>query len=213
MKRSISIPVNVTPCISRVWRGVLLALTVFWFAGTCPAAVRLDSTGPPAYARIGTGEIYTDGTWVAIAFYRDPGDIPKDFNLLDFFDPAALETDSYVAGFEVWKHGPWAGDVAPIQAKLTNTGRPMPFWFVSLADLESAMGDNLLTIGELSGLNSLLVGEAEFFTETLHPYGAAQQTMICIVASGRLEDGRAFSYQVLGNQNPPAIRAIKIEFK
>ena len=55
-----------------------------------------------------------------------------------------------------------------------------------------------------------------FYTEMLHADGAAQRTLITIVASGSLEDGTSFVYQVVGNQagqEYPSIRHIKIMFK
>jgi hypothetical protein len=32
--------------------------------------------------------------WAAIAFYRPPACVPDDFNLLDFFDPNAMDCPS-----------------------------------------------------------------------------------------------------------------------
>ncbi len=73
-----------------------------------------------------------------------------------------------------------------------------------------------MTIGELASLPSLVKGTATFYTETLHSYGVAQQTLITIVASGSLETGPSFAYQVVGNQagqEYPSIRHITIRFK
>jgi hypothetical protein len=74
-----------------------------------------------------------------------------------------------------------------------------------------------LTIDELASLRSVLRGEATFYTETLHPGagpdgpGGAKQTKTTIAASGLLEDGRTFSYQVTETKN--SLRHVKIEFK
>jgi hypothetical protein len=189
---------------------LLTALALYGSGGTAPASVRLESDGGPFYARIERGLVHTDGKWAAIAFYRPPACAPADFNLLDLFDPAAFGCDSFVAGFEIWKHGPWAGEEAPIQSHLNNTG-PMPIWFVSWSELQAAMADDVLTVGELAGLPSLLVGTAMSFSETLHPFRAAKQTMVSIVASGVLADGRKFTYQATETHN--TIRHVRIVFE
>jgi hypothetical protein len=191
---------------------LLTAQAILWSAETAQANVRLESTGGPFYARIGQGEIYHDGEWAAIAFYRDPDCVPVDFNLLDFVNLAALDCDAYVAGFEIWKNGPWAGDSAPIQSRLNNTGA-MPIWFVSWTDLQAAIADGVLTIGELAALPSRVIGTATLYCETLHPSGMAQQTMITIVASGFLADGRKFTYQATGTKEENRLNHVKIEFK
>jgi hypothetical protein len=199
--------------VNPVWLRLLLVLAVLASPALTQAAVRLEVTGPPFYARFGAGEVYTDGLWVAIPFYRNPGCIPADFNLLDFFDPAAFDCESCVAGFEIWKNGPWAGDVTPIQSRLDNIA-PMPFWFVTLAELEAAMGDGVLTIGELAGFESRLIGWAASFTETLHPYPGSQQSMGSYVASGLLEDGRQFSFKVTATEGArPWFSHLEIKFK
>ena len=52
-----------------------------------------------------------------------------------------------------------------------------------------------VTLTELRGMPSLRKGYATFFEETLHPAGAARQTMLHISSYGWLEDGAAFQYQ------------------
>ena len=192
------------------WLSLLTALTISWLGGTAQANVRLEATGGPFYARLESYLIHNDGEWAAIAFYRSPDCVPGDFNLLEFFDPAALDCPSFVGGFEIWKNGPWAGDQSPIQSELKLTG-PMPIWFVSWTELQTAIADDVLTIEELVAVPSLLVGAATSFTETLHPSEGAQQTKTTIVASGFLEDGRKFTYQATETKN--TLRHVKIEFK
>ena len=87
----------------------------------------------------------------------------------------------------------------------------MPIWFVSWAELEEAIDDDVLTITELEGLSSLLRGQATSYSETLHPTGVAPQTVISIVASGFLEDGREFAYQATAAGG--TYRHVKITFK
>ena len=199
----------------------LLAVGVLAGALLAQAAERVVNTSAelPFYARIGLGETYQDGTWAAIAFYRPPECVRTDFNLLDFFDiPGAFacnSTEPYVVGFAVLKNG------VPIQSRLQLNpnlqGLPqddqMPIWFVLWAELEPAIADGNLTIGDLEALPSLLIGTATTYTETLHPFGFAQQTMISIVTSGFLEDGRKFSFQATGTGTNPELKNIKIQFK
>jgi hypothetical protein len=49
--------------------------------------VRVDNEGEtPFYARFGTNGTFSDGDRTVIIFYRPPGCIPADFNMIDFFD-------------------------------------------------------------------------------------------------------------------------------
>lgn len=150
----------------------------------------------PFYARFERGLIHTDGEWAAIAFYRPPDCVRADFNLLDLFDvPAAFGCNAeepYLVGFGIFQGGPFD---PPIQSRLlSDPEQIMPIWFVSWSDLSAAIADDDLTITELEDLPSLVKGGATFYTETLHPFGAATQTMLSIVSKGYLEDERAFKY-------------------
>ena len=152
----------------------------------------------PFYARLGSlstpEEIYQDDGWVAIAFYRPPSCVPDGFNLLAFFDFNAFACGPPTTdGFEIRRNGQPL-TVAPLQAKYEGRGA-VPVWFVSTADLAAARADGVLTIVELEAMDSLLVGSATFFTQTLHPHGAANQPMNLWVARGELEDGRSFFVQ------------------
>ncbi len=175
-----------------------------WVAAPSSAAVRTaipaEDPGPPFYARVERpysggvdgGVIHTD-EWAAIVFYRDPTCVPSDFNLLDFFDiPGAFDCRLTVAGFEIWKHGPPPLDAAPMHVELREAGT-VPVWFVSWAELQAAMADDVLTVDELLALPSLLQGSAASFHETLHPTdGARRGNKLQITASGTLSDGRTF---------------------
>lgn len=163
-----------------------------------------EPSGVPAYARIerapdGLPLVHHDKEWAAIYFFRDPVCLLNDtrtppFNLLDFFDaPAVFNCPMTVEGFEIWKNGPWAGDVSPIQTMSHGAGK-VPVWFVRWEVLRGALGDNSLTMSELNMLNPLK-GTASFFKETLHPLDGAQHTMTQVVARGLLEDGRTFDLQ------------------
>ena len=206
--------IQLVRCVSPAWLRLLVTLAVLGSSGVAQAAERVAQTSAdlPFYARIGRGEIYHDGEWAAIAFYRPPECIRADFNLLEFFDiPAAFACNApkpYLIGFGIFK-----GEV-PFQLKLQLAPhQTMPVWFVRWSELQAAIADGTLTIGDLEALPSLLRGEATFYTETLHPYEMAQQTMISIVTSGFLADGRKFTYQATGTTEENRLNHVKIEFK
>ncbi len=175
--------------------------------------------GVPAYARIerlGTGEalVHTDGTWAAITFYREPEGVPPDFDLLGFSDaPRAFDDPLTTEGFEIWRIAPWeeGADQSPLQVVSYGLGA-VPIWFVRLEELQGAIADDCLTIGELEALPSLKVGSAVYFKETLHPTPGrdVQQTKTQIVARGTLEGGGSFFYQAEETHNH--IKHVKIEF-
>jgi len=156
--------------------------------------------GIPSYARIGASEgrvwVPNDGEWAAIGFYRQTSCVPEEFNLLDFLDaPRAFGCELTVEGFEIWRNGPEAGDLGPIQAVSFGLGA-VPIWFVKSDELQEAVADGVLTVAELGACASLRRGWASFFKETLHPFPVAQQTKLQIVARGTLEGGGAFFLQV-----------------
>ncbi len=172
--------------------------------------------GIPAYApliqRLANGDVVVpnDGEWAAITFYRDPACVPPDFDLLNLFDPRALGCTLTVEGFEIWRNGPGTGDLGPIQSISHGLGA-VPIWFVKLSDLEAAISDGSLTVGELEGLSTLRKGSAIFFKATQHPLDVANVTHIEISARGVLRDGGQFQYQLTGGQ-PALIGHVKIVF-
>lgn len=169
------------------------------------AAVRLtfpgaEAPGVPAYARVEQGAIHTD-EWAAIPFYRLPSCVPPDFNLMSFFDlPRAFGCEMTVEGFEVWDHGPGL-DAAPTLA-VSRQREGVPVWFVSWPELGAAMGDGVLTLDELAGMESLVVGTADAYHEVLRPGES-----IAIHAAGTLSDGRQFrlSYHCACSQGQAAV--------
>lgn len=208
--------IQLTRCVNPAWLTLLVAAAALGSSGSTQAAERrqaIKSTDLPYYARIERAVIPTDGEWAAIAFYRPPECVRPDFNLLDFFDiPAAFGCEDpdhpYLVGFAIYM-SPGPG-IPPVQQKLQLApDQTLPVWFVEWSELETAIADDTLTIGELADLPSLLKGEAVFFTETLHP--AAKICHCSLVASGYLEDGRRFQYQLtrVGEELPH----VRIEFK
>ncbi len=167
---------------------VTTALTLGLLGQSAQAAQNLtfpgESPGVPAYARVAPDDIATD-EWAAVVFYRQPSCVPADFNLLRFIaGPRAFACPLTVAGHEVWENGP-GQDAAPKQS--VTRGRDVPIWFASTSELQAAASDGVLTIGELSSLESLVVGTADTYQEVLRP-----GQLIVINARGTLADGRDF---------------------
>jgi hypothetical protein len=181
---------------------------------TWPSA---EDPGPPFYARIvpAPPHVFDDGEWAAIAFYRDPACVPDDFNLLQFFDvPAAFGCELVVTGSSLWQGEPFNG--AP---KIVHSSGAAIVWFVPAAVIAQAMQDGELTIGELAGLEGLLVGQAQQFNEVLHPHplppelggGGHPNHKLVQNAQGELEDGRRFSLHI--TEVNDELRAIQIRFR
>ena len=193
-----------------------LCLAAGFAAAAMPAraAVRLlvpeEDAGVPAYARIERGYVHHTDEWAAIAFYRSPGCVRATFNLLNFFDvPAVFGCALTVHGFEVWENGGPPEDAGPIQAKLRGNGA-VPVWFVPWPALEAALADGRLRMPELLELQPLM-GTATYFEETLHPYGAANQSQLELVSHGTLPDGRSFRYSA--TEAAGELRVVRIEIR
>jgi hypothetical protein len=131
------------------------------------------------------------------------------FNLLNFFDfaniPAVFSCPLTVSGFELWDNPAGA---APRQSKLRGNGA-VPVWFISVDDYQAALPG--LRMDELLAIPSLMQGVATDFEETLHPLEAAQRSMIQIVASGDLPDGRTFHFVAV--EASAELRHVSIEFR
>ena len=165
-----------------------------------------ESPGGPMYARIVDHPpfAFSDGVWSAIWFYRQPGCVRPDFNLLLFFDvPFAFACPMTVHGFEFWHEEPGFG--AP-HTVITHGSGAVPVWFVPEEVFLEAIQDGELTIGELASLPGLIVGHASQFEELLQPDpgppelggGGHRVVKIVVSALGTLEDGREFQVQVAG---------------
>ena len=68
-------------------------------------------------------------------------------------------------------------------------------WFVAWSELQVAMTDDKLTIGELRSMRSLQIGHAIHFEETLLLSPDAKTLAIRGVATGDLLDGRSFEFE------------------
>jgi hypothetical protein len=186
---------------------VLFVLGAFLLStGTASAQVRIvfpaEHPGGPFYARIEPNSIapHTD-EWAAIVFYRSPACVPPDFNLLDFFHvPQAFACQLTVDGFFIWRNDPPPIDAPPMMIVSRGTGS-VPIWFVSWPQLQAAVADDNLTLTELLAMDSLIVGSAHQFHETLHPTDGAVNPRIVITAKGTLSDGRTFHLQHTAGNN------------
>jgi hypothetical protein len=177
-------------------RTVLLAMAVLAMVLTsvAQAGEREDAAEWPIYAR----PLGSSGEWSAIPFYRPPGCVPYDFNLLAMFDvPRVFEcVPNTTEGFAVWKNGPGI-DAAPMHGEFHGLGA-VPVWFVRTDEFVGAIYDDyVLTVPELESLPSLRKGTATHYHETLNPiYGHLRPTNR-IQAHGTLDDGRRFWLQMV----------------
>ncbi len=165
-------------------------------ANNPPDYVILDvqvSGGAPAYAGLARDFIPTDGTYVPIVWDRAPAFVPGDFNLLDWFDFGAWDVPFLHKGYE-WFHIPWYEQPMPFQVIYQNDG-PTPIYFVELAELEAAIVDDVLTIGELEALPSLRVGYTRHMWSGAkngnHPQ-VHRHTRGWLTAMGEMEGGGGF---------------------
>ena len=207
--------------IRRLFKLLAILLLLLLAVPTVLATVRIDDEGQvPFYARIARNEIFHDGEWAAVVFYRPPSCIPADFNLLDFFDvPDGSNLGAFdcqpptTDSFSIWQNGPEV-DAAPLIAKFSGLGA-VPVWFVSWPEIETAVADDVLTIGELAALPSLLTGTASFYKEILHPAEspAPGPGKIQFTARGTLADGRSFLVQVNTSNRPGTLTPIHIVFR
>lgn len=171
-----------------------------------------EDPGPPLYALFEPlFQPHTD-EWAAIAFVRDPACVPADFNLLDVIHvPAAFGCPSKVEGHVTYKNGP-----PPIHVLMRGLGA-VPIWFVAWPELQAAMSDGVLTVGDLEALPSRRVGVASFFHMTQHPGENRPQGLhngkIAIVAAGQVTGGGAFRFQVreMGVNEASILRHVAIE--
>jgi hypothetical protein len=161
-----------------------------------------DNPGPPFYARSERPFIYHDGNWAILVFYRNPDQIPANFNLLDFFHmpgpdgPGAFAADLMVSG-HILTTDPFAN---PKQTRFSGNG-DVPVWFVPWTVMQELISDDSLTMAELNAAD-VVKGSAVRFTETLHPHDGHPNPKLVMGGSGALEDGRGFSFNFVGMDHP-----------
>jgi hypothetical protein len=158
-----------------------------------------------------------------VPFVRQPACVPLNFNLLDFADltpafpggpPRFVLCDLTVEGHAIFKNAPPPVDPAPIQVHMQGLGA-VPIWFVSTAELATALQDDVLTIAELMSLPSLRIGSAAFFELTNQP-GPLRKGLgtgkIELNATGTLAGGGSFEFRMreMGIDGESVLRHIKI---
>ena len=199
----------------------MLSLAALLAAETALSDERTDfsQSPPPLYSVIQRFFLPHTDDWAGIVFVRPPECVPGGFNLLNVFDiPGAFFCPLLVDGFAIWKNGPPPVDRTPVKVNMKGLGA-VPVWFVSWADLQAAVQDNVLTVPELQSLPSLQIGSADFFQYTQHPGELRPQGegngKIEFVARGTLEDGRSFLYEVreMGIDTVSVLRHVKIDIK
>jgi len=174
-----------------------------------------ESPGPPYYAFLDRGYVPNDGRWAGIVFVRSPECVPPGFNLLDFLNPPVAWGCALTVEGEAWWHDP----LVPPAFQLHERGMgAVPVYFVRWSEIETAIADDLLTIGELQSLPSLLIGSATFLQHVVHNANqAANHGHEALVARGTLEDGRAFEFRFnekfLPETGEHVFSNVKITFK
>lgn len=155
-----------------------------------------EDPGGPVYARVERPFLLHTDQYAAIIFYRDPGCVPEDFNLMDNVDlegfpvnARAFQCPLTMNGFQIWTTYPFPG---PPNLVLTSGAGAVPVWFVAWTELRGALADDVLTIGELRSLPSVQQGFANHYQEVLHLTAAAQTDSINLTAAGAMGDGRSF---------------------
>jgi N-acetylneuraminic acid mutarotase len=165
-----------------------------------------ESPGGPWYADFSRDFIPTDGTQAAIVFSRDPACIRPVFNLLDSMDiPAVFECPFLLTGWEWW-HEPFVD--FPFKIEYTLENGSVPVYFVDLAELNSEIGDDQLTIGELEAFSSLRVGQATYIKNDVLNSNAPNSDGKghgIVTAIGTLQDSGEFFYVHWQEEFIPAI--------
>lgn len=166
-------------------------------------AFPVESAGIPAYARlellVPNFDVPNDKRWAAIVFYRDPGCVPADFDLGQFFHLpgpqglGAFACPLLVEGHEIWQNGPGpGGDLAPIYVRTRNAVPDLPIWFVAWNELRPVLESGQVFIGDIAGLPSLVRGSAHWYEESLYPNETAEIPGITLRSEGSLENGGRF---------------------
>ena len=116
-----------------------------------------------------------------------------------------------------WQNPPWSPDFrTPSQARWLGRGA-VPVYFVNLLEYVDAIGDGVLTVAELEGLPSLLIGHATKYqyvqinSGRVNSHPTMRDGHSQTVAHGVLEDGRSF--QLHRDTHGPEVTSMKIEFK
>jgi hypothetical protein len=173
-----------------------------------------EDSQPPFYANISRDFLPHTEEWAVVIFYRTPACVPADFNLLDFIDPPPRP---FSCALQIQGHSNWRSldDPFPAEVLYHGTGA-VPVWFVRWSELQAAVADDELTVGELAGLPSLLIGSASLFLESIRNSIPEQRGgNEVVVASGTLTDGHSFQVEFTEEfrEGEHLFPQIRIEFR
>ena len=174
-----------------------------------------DDPGPPFYSRVSPrpellNQLLTDGTLVAIPFYRDPACVPADFDHFDLFHPpsasgpGAFACPTVVHGvYMIEQDAPFA--TLPRQV---NTQGSAVFWFVDHDEFMALTADGTLPHHRLATeFTSLRTGVASHFNEILRPRVDTGH-QVTITARGSLDAGGSVNFGV--NHHHDQVVSIRI---
>jgi len=167
----------------------------------------------PVYARISSAELYHTDDWAVIVFYP-PASVRagrvQPARYVRFRECVRLHTadDRRVHPLGTRDRG-WRCAIAH------STSRPgaVPVWFVSWPELQTAVADGYLTVGELDGLPSHVAGFASHYQESLHVGGVSNVGKIEFTAAGVLEDGRSFQVEAMARDEVGRYMNVLITFR
>ena len=184
---------------------LLVALVPLFLVSVSQAQIHInipEDRQPPFYANFDRGFMPHTDEWAVVIFYRSPGCVPPNFNLLDRFDftpafpggpPRPFLCDLHIEGRTNWVS---LDDPYPADAHYQGTGA-VPLWFVRWPELQAAVADDELTIAELAALPSLLIGSASFYHESIRNDIRGQRGgNEALIASGTLMDDREFQVEI-----------------
>jgi hypothetical protein len=173
-----------------------------------------EDSQPPIYAQITRDFMPHTEEWAVVIFYRTPACVPAGFNLLNFFDPPPRP---FSCALQIEGHSNWRSLDDPFPADILWHGTgAVPVWFVRWPELQAAVADGELTVGELAGLPSLLIGSASLYLESIRNSIVEQRGgNEAVVASGTLTDGRSFQVEFTDKfrEGEHLFPQVRIEFR
>jgi hypothetical protein len=122
-----------------------------------------------------------------------PGCVPRDFNLISFFDPPRVFGcgPMTMQGYAIFENGPGI-DPAPMLGRQDGKGA-VPIWFVRTNKYKKISADGVVTVRDLERLFPIRAS-ARFYTEVLENDHARDSYHFHALAVGKLGHHRSFAY-------------------